>query len=1764
MPTTRAQALKHILDEIFNLQPDAILRDNLIALGVQSPQDILDLDLLDLKDTYLVNPAQAPLRLTDIKQLSLLRTWYLQQPTPSLDTWIGLTQDLFDDWRQQQALLQQNASTTVPTTTTTSPNSHNLNTFASELAIFKKSVKPSVSDYPTLKEDAYWRSFLNGLRSNSALHGTTNVLNATYRPTTQEEAELFEYHQRFMFNVFKKNVLTSKGKVAVRHHERTFDAQQVFIELLATYEESLSTTLSATDLRNEINNMRLDDSWKKPYEAFLNVWTHKVLDLEIIEDATVSDVTKRIWLTTALSTNKVMKDAISHATTTERTFQALGHSTQGVGFRQFFDIVLSNAKLHDNNTKTTARRQRQNNQTTVNNTGRGNDRQGRNGRGAGRGGRGRGGAGRGNGANSHSSSSSSTPRNLTPYTGPNMTLTEDTYFSAEDYRRLTAAQRDNLRELHANKRNRRQANSTTQSTSSASSVPSPTSTMNISNANQQPTTVATAVTTPDNGSHLRQVLSQASNRSTTSTAQSDTAPLQISFQGRTYSQMHTKFTYSISQRQSNTHTGSLLDGGANGGMSGDDVRVIAETMDSADVTGIADSTVKALKLCTVAGLIQTTTGPIIGLFNQYAHYGKGRTIHSSNQLRSFGMDIDDTPRSLQGKQRVLTPCGRIIPISIRQGLPYMDMVRPTDHQIDMLPHVMFTSDVPWDPSSLDDEYEPEDNIPSDDLSLPDYHTYDINDYGELVPDARLGHQTQLTMPRSVQPKQHDFNRLKPNFAFVPVERIKHTLEHTTQYARADARLPLRKHFKTRFPAANISRLNEVVATDTFFSDTPSHDDGIMGHGGATMVQLFSGVTSLLTAVFPMSSESQMPGTFEDFIRKYGAPKALFSDNAKVQIGNAVRNILRLYSIADFQCEPHYQHQNPAERRIQDVKKLCNQLMDRTGTPSKYWLLCLEFVTYLINRLATEKLGWKTPLEQATGQVPDISALLAFRWWEPVYYSTNNGFPSTSPEKTGRWVGVADHQGDALTYLILTDDTNQVLARSSVRSALDPTNPNLRAEAPLSTTDLISDGGELEPSTTLGGKPILHSSNDIAGSPANQSELKLPKFSPEELIGQSFIREMDDGQNYGARVVRKIIDKDAENHQHIKFLIEIGEGKFDEIITYNELNDIVEQQSEEVLEEERSWATKSIKDHQGPLNSKHPDYKGSAYNVLIEWEDGSLTYEPLDIIFKDDPVSLADYAITNDLLGLPGWKRLRNIAKNRKKLDRMLNQAKSKAKRAGPKFKFGVLVPRNVKEALEFDKTNGNSKWHEAIKAEIDQLMDYETFKDMGEISFLQDYKRIHCHFIFDVKHDLRHKARFVAGGHLTDMNKDSNYSGVVSLRSMRICLLVGLLNGCEAQVGDVGNAYLEAYTNEKVCFVAGPEFGPLAGHTLVIVKALYGLRSSGARYHEKFADTLRDMGFFPSKADPDVWMKDCHDHYEYVCVYVDDLFHMSRNPSKFFDKLKQEYKYKLKGVGPPKYHLGGDFFHDDDGTLAWGAQTYIKKAVGNYERMFGHKPKEYSSPLQKGDHPELDVSDLLDEKGIAQYQSLIGTLQWAVTLGRFDIQCAVTTMSSFRAAPRIGHLERLQRIIGYLKKKPDAAIRFRTGIPNHEEVYEPELHNWLYSVYGNVTEDIPKDAPIPRGKAVRSSTYKDANLMHDLVTGRSMSGIIHMICQTPVASFCKKQSLVETRHMDLNSWLLDKLPNKSWICGIPYECSVYLSMVQVGYLVIIRVSLHHQLFLIAP
>jgi Reverse transcriptase (RNA-dependent DNA polymerase) len=217
---------------------------------------------------------------------------------------------------------------------------------------------------------------------------------------------------------------------------------------------------------------------------------------------------------------------------------------------------------------------------------------------------------------------------------------------------------------------------------------------------------------------------------------------------------------------------------------------------------------------------------------------------------------------------------------------------------------------------------------------------------------------------------------------------------------------------------------------------------------------------------------------------------------------------------------------------------------------------------------------------------------------------------------------------------------------------------------------------------------------------------------------------------------------------------------------------------------------------------------------------------------------------------------------------------------------------------------------------------------------------------------------------------------------------------------DIGNAYLEAYTSEKVYIVTGPEFGDREGHFLVISK-------TGARWHNQFSDCIRELGFFLCKAEPDIWMRKMNNQYKHVAVYIDDLAIAMENPKEFTDVLENKHKFKLKGKGPITFHLGMDFTRDEDGTLCISPTKYVEKLIKNYEKSFVLKP------LEKGDHPKLDTSELCTMEQIAQYQSMIGFLQWIVTIGRFDIHTAVMTMSGFHIAPRIGHLERLQRIHGW-------------------------------------------------------------------------------------------------------------------------------------------------------
>ena len=222
--------------------------------------------------------------------------------------------------------------------------------------------------------------------------------------------------------------------------------------------------------------------------------------------------------------------------------------------------------------------------------------------------------------------------------------------------------------------------------------------------------------------------------------------------------------------------------------------------------------------------------------------------------------------------------------------------------------------------------------------------------------------------------------------------------------------------------------------------------------------------------------------------------------------------------------------------------------------------------------------------------------------------------------------------------------------------------------------------------------------------------------------------------------------------------------------------------------------------------------------------------------------------------------------------------------------------------------------------------------------------------IFAVKYNGRHKARHVADGSLTPDPVENVYSGEVSLRHKRLVIFFGELKNLEIWGADIRNVSLEAYTHEKLFIIAGAELEELEGFILIFNKALYGLKSSGKRWAERFYDIIKDMGFMPSKADPCVWMRENKNLkcYEYRATYVDDLCKAAQDPGKIIQILKEDYKLKGKGDGPLSHHLGADYTRDKDKTLVFQPKKYIDRLLESYQSMFKQDPpKNMRTPLDK-------------------------------------------------------------------------------------------------------------------------------------------------------------------------------------------------------------------------
>ena len=263
---------------------------------------------------------------------------------------------------------------------------------------------------------------------------------------------------------------------------------------------------------------------------------------------------------------------------------------------------------------------------------------------------------------------------------------------------------------------------------------------------------------------------------------------------------------------------------------------------------------------------------------------------------------------------------------------------------------------------------------------------------------------------------------------------------------------------------------------------------------------------------------------------------------------------------------------------------------------------------------------------------------------------------------------------------------------------------------------------------------------------------MPTFDPSDLIGRTFLLPPEEnGERHRAKVTRQVVEIISQDNgqriENINFILDIGNGKVEELISYNQLLQHLENaQDHDMGMDQELYRFRAIIGHQGPLLASDPDWKGSKYNVQVEWETGETTFEPLSIIATDDPVTCVAYAKENDLLALEGWHRFRNLAKKDKVIARPIKQSKIRQVRRSQAYMFGYLIPRNYMEAMQFDSENQNSKWYDAIKMEMESMREYKVFKKWDKAILdkhknvrnpPKGYHRIKVHQVFAVKFDGR-------------------------------------------------------------------------------------------------------------------------------------------------------------------------------------------------------------------------------------------------------------------------------------------------------------------------------------------------------------------------------------------------------------------------------------------
>ena len=1009
---------------------------------------------------------------------------------------------------------------------------------------------------------------------------------------------------------------------------------------------------------------------------------------------------------------------------------------------------------------------------------------------------------------------------------------------------------------------------------------------------------------------------------------------------------------------------------------------------------------------------------------------------------------------------------------------------------------------------------------------------------------------------------------------VSPEIARNTLARTTRRGiRTTGNSTLSRRFSTNDRHMRYKQIPHDMFTDTLKASVKSRM-------GDVYAQVFC-TGFRWSRAFPMAKKSNAADALDLLLHREGAPKALIMDGSKEQTLGRFRKIAQQAGIHIKQTEPYSPWQNAAEGGIRELKRGAGRKMVRAGAPKPFWADAIEFEAYVQSHTCWPiyELQGETPETVVSGETADISQFCELSFYEWIVFRDEPvSFPNQNPV-LGRFLGIAIDCGPAMTAKILKSN-GRVVYRSTYRGLTDSEVGNqaqiaLREEFDASIATMFGDDCTPEdfPDVGLEDTPHYDSFDNVeidlrhqdpewlqrwrkftgegeegiddeepweVTGPSADSKVPTPEVN-DKYLGASILlprgstkargkvksRKRDsDGELFGSADPDPI--KDTRTYE-----VEFPDGEIAELTAnaiaramYSSCDDdgneyllfdciIDHKKNDKALTAE----TQSMR-HNGKESMRRTT---TGWHLCVQWLDGSTSWQSLKDLKESYPLEVAEYAVAQGIDDDPAFNWWVSFVL--KKRERIIKAVKGRqAKYLKKNFKFGIEVPRTVREAYELDKKNGNTLWADAIKKEMENVrVAFQIFKD-GEVVPI-GYQQVRCHMIFDIKQDdFRRKARLVAGGHTTEAPATVTYASVVSRESVRIALLLAALNDVEVKTADIENAYITAPCSEKIYTTLGPEFGSEAGKKAFVDRALYGLKSAGASFRNHLADCMRHMGFKPCLADPDLWMKACEkedgtEYWAYVLLYVDDVMVIHHDAMSILTRLDKYFKLKPGSIGDPKMYLGTTLkkMRLENGVTAWASSPakYVYASVENVEKYIKDLgddrwklPKLCSNPFELNCEPEMDTSPVLNAELASWYASLVGMLRWMVEIGRVDIITEVSMVASHMAMPREGHLDAVLHIFGYLKIKYNSRMCFDPTVPYCDEKAFKEC-DWK-EFYGDVAEAIPSNAPEPRGHSVNIRMYVDSDHAGEKRTRRSRTGFFVFINQGLMQWISKLQATIET------------------------------------------------------